>query len=412
MRRLVAAASCASACMQPRATTCGDRVCEVGDTCTASGCASSLDVEACTSLAAGAPCNSLVTSGRAVCQSGACLPAVWNASATTTALGQPAGLAIDAAGDLYVADAGHHQIARIDASGASTIIAGTGAACPAATLACGDGGAATSAQLASPRGVAIDELGNVYVADSGDNRIRWIDAAGQIHALAGDGTFGFAGDAGMPASAARFRAPAGMFFDAAASALYVADAGNHVVRIIDLSREAASATITTFAGTPAMLGFAGDGMPSTSAALYLPGAVARCPSGDVFIADSGNNRIRRVDTAGTISTVIGDGTPVSSGDDGPAQLFSIDQPLGVACDPVGNLAATSTTVVRLVAADANATVDGTRDVQSIYGAAPRDAYPASATSCLAGIAFRSATDVDVVDTCTGLLVELRRESAP
>jgi sugar lactone lactonase YvrE len=215
-----------------------------------------------------------------------------------------------------------------------------------------------------------------------------------------------AGFADGAALTARFRSPAGLYFDAAARQLYVADAGNHVVRVIDLTSGMANATVRTIAGTSESRG---DGGPATNALLYTPRAITRCPNGDLFIADTGNHRVRRVaNTTGGISTVLGDGTAVSSGEGSPATRFPVDAPLGLACDAIGNLFVSSTTTVRLVPADGNGVVDGTGEVRTIYGALPRDTFPASVTRCLTGLAVIDATTIQVTDSCTGMLVELRR----
>ena len=195
--------------------------------------------------------------------------------------------------------------------------------------------------------------------------------------------------------------------------LYVADAGNHVIRAIDLAGGPASATIRTVAGRPATRGLFGDGGLATAALLYAPAAITRCPDGDLMIADAGNHRVRRIESAtGAISTVLGDGTAASSGEGAPAAEFPVQHPLGLACDATGNLFVSSTTTIRMLAADAAGVVDGTGTVQTVYGAAPRDVYPASVTSCLGGIVVPGPTTLQLVYACAGLLVELARVPAP
>jgi hypothetical protein len=183
-----------------------------------------------------------------------------------------------------------------------------------------------------------------------------------------------------------------------------------VIRAIDLSNGISAATVSTVAGTSATVGYLGDGGPASEALLYGPQAVTRCGNGDLFIADTGNNRVRRV-AAGTnvITTVLGDGLPASLGEGSPASQFPVDAPLGLACDAYGNLYVTSTTAVRIVPADSNGVVDGTSAVQTIYGAEPRDEFPQSVTSCLTGLVVVDAMTVQVVDACTGLLVQLTRQ---
>src|SRR5262249_16338809 len=137
-----------------------------------------------------------------------------------------------------------------------------------------------------------------------------------------------------------------------------------------------------------------------------------CPNGDMFIADTGNHRVRRVEGAtGTITTVVGVGVAASSGDGRPASTFPVRSPHGLACDAFGNLFVTSTTRLRLLPADPSGVVDGTGPVSSIYGEV-RDSFPASVTTCLSGIAIIDANTLQLTDSCAGLLVELHRDVAP
>ncbi len=173
----------------------------------------------------------------------------------------------------------------------------------------GDGGPATSAQLngVAVNGVAVDASGNVYIADL-NSRVRKVDSSGTITTVAGMGTNGFSGDGG-PATSAELNGPEGPAVDASGN-LYFADSGNSRVRKVD-----ASGTITTVAGT-GTAGFSGDGGPATSAELNYPFAVAVDGAGNLYIADRGDNRVRKVDASGTITTVAGTGTAGFSGDGG------------------------------------------------------------------------------------------------
>jgi cysteine-rich repeat protein len=267
-------------------------------------------------------------------------------------------------------------------------------------------------------GIAYDaSAGLIYLTESTANRIHVVTIVDPddkhtwtIATLANeDGTSGFTNGA---ASTARFRNPTGLYLDVQAQTLYVADTGNHVLRAIDLSGGPGTASVTTVAGTPETLGFFGDYGPAASALLFQPQAVTRCDNGDIFLADTGNHRVRRIEPDGTITTVLGDGTAASSGEGAPAVTFPVNAPLGLACDPFGNLLVTSTTAVRLVAANDDGMVDGLGPAITIYGAAPRDTFPASVTRCLTGLAIVDATTVQVTDSCTGILIELRREPAP
>jgi sugar lactone lactonase YvrE len=221
---------------------------------------------------------------------------------------------------------------------------------------------------------------------------------------------GAAGFSDGPAQAAEFRAPTGLYFDPTADVLYVADTGNHVVRAIDLSSGIANATVSTVVGTPATLGYFGDGGPASDALLDVPQAITRCSNGDLFVADTGNDRVRRIAAGtGTITTVLGDGTAASSGEGGPASTLPVDAPHGLACDAIGNLFVTSTAAVRMVLADDAGIVDGTGAVRTIYGLPPRSAFPSSVTRCLSGLAVVDTSTVLVTDSCTGIMVELQRQ---
>jgi hypothetical protein len=153
-------------------------------------------------------------------------------------------------------------------------------------------------------------------------------------------------------------------------------------------------------------------MAATSALLHAPRAVTRAPNGDLFIADTGNHRVRRVEAAtGILTTVLGVGVVASSGDGSPALSFPVAAPAGIAVDENGNVFVSSTTTVRMLEADDAGSVDGHRGVRTIYGAAPRDIFPACATQCLTGVAVGDATTVHVVDSCAGMHVELKRVAA-
>ena len=224
-----------------------------------------------------------------------------------------------------------------------------------------------------------------------------------IATLAGINTTGDFSN-GTSLTTAQFRDPTGLFLDPTTRVLYVADTGNHVIRAIDLQ----AGSITTVAGMPEQLGFFGDGGTATNALLYQPQAITRCGNGDVFIADTGNHRVRRV-SQGTITTVLGDGVAASSGAGTPARTFPVDMPLGLACDSFGNVFVTSSTTVRMLAANDQGVVDGSGPVQTIYGAAPRTSFPAAVSFCLTGISTVDASTVRVTDACAGLWIELKRQ---
>jgi len=241
-----------------------------------------------------------------------------NGPATSAQFYGPAGLAVDSLGNLYIADYGNNRIRKVS-NGVIATVAGGGASL-------GDNGPATSAQLALPYGIAVDSGGNLYVADWGNNRIRKV-SNGVITTVAGNGTRGFSGDNGL-ATAAQLANPQGIAVDSAGN-LYIADFGNASIRKVS------NGIITTVAGngTP---GFSGDNGPATSAQLYLPYGIAVDSAGNLYIGDSGNNRIRKVSN-GVIATVAGNGTFGFSGDNGPATSAQLANPYGVAIDSAGNL---------------------------------------------------------------------------
>jgi sugar lactone lactonase YvrE len=243
--------------------------------------------------------------------------------ATSAALGGPNGVGVDTAGNVFITDT--HRIRRVDAiTGIITTVAGNGF--PGFS---GDGGAAASAELNYPYGVAADTAGNLFIADVGNSRIRRVDAAtGIIMTVAGIGGSGYSGDGG-PATSAAFFVVHGVAVDAAGN-LFIADSGNDCIRRVD----AITGIITTVAGNGSP-GFSGDAGPATSAALNLPYGVAVDASGNLFVAEYENHRIRRIDgVTGIITTVAGDGT---LGNGGPAVNAALALPRGVSVDVSGNL---------------------------------------------------------------------------
>jgi uncharacterized protein (TIGR03437 family) len=246
--------------------------------------------------------------------------------ATAALLDYPADVAVDAAGNLYIADQFNHRIRRVSSTGTITTIAGTGV--PGFS---GDGGPAAGAQLNKPVAVAVDSSRNVYLSDTQNNRIRKIGADGKISTFAGNGTYGFSGEGG-PAVSAMLGGPVGLATDAIGN-VFVADSGNNRIR-----RIAPDGTITTVAGNGSGM-FSGDGGPAASASLQNPQGVAVDPEGNLYIADLGNRRVRRVATDGTITTVASNGQGGGSGppEGSPATAGPLDSPSSVAVDGKGNL---------------------------------------------------------------------------
>jgi sugar lactone lactonase YvrE len=247
--------------------------------------------------------------------------------ATSASLALPEGITLDASGNLFIADHGKCVVRRVDAvTGVITTVAGNGNYGYS-----GDGGPATSASLEYPSDVAVDKWGNLFIDDSDNNRIRRVDATtGIITTVAGNGTAGFSGDGGA-ATSASLNFPYGVALDASGN-LFIADGDNSRIRRVD----AVTQVITTVAGN-GNFSFSGDGGSATSASLDFPSGVAVDASGNLFIADSDNSRIRRVDAkTGIITTVAGNGTNGYSGDGGPATSASLYYPFGVAVDTSGN----------------------------------------------------------------------------
>jgi sugar lactone lactonase YvrE len=249
-------------------------------------------------------------------------------AATSARLAWPSAVALDGAGHLFIADRDNQRIRQVDLStGVITTLAGNGVFAYA-----GDGGPAASASLFNPQGLAADGNGHVFIADTINSRIRQVDlATGIITTVAGNGTTGYGGDGGAATAASLFF-PFGVAVDSSGN-IFIADSGNQRVRRIDL----ATGIITTIAGT-GTLGYGGDGGPATAAELFAPDAVAVDATGRLFIADSQNNRVRQVDLAsGVITTVAGNGTFGFSGDFGLAVNAQLGIPDGVAVDGAGHL---------------------------------------------------------------------------
>ncbi len=283
---------------------------------------------------------------------------VGNGNPAYTGDGQPAGpnttvsspqnVALDGAGNLYIADTGNNAVRVLwAATGIVTTIAGNGIQGDG-----GDGGPATIATLNAPSGVTIDAQGNIFIADTSNHRIRMMcavapgtpifgtacpPAAADITTVAGtgmingNGSGGFSGDGG-PATQADLNFPYAVAFDAAGN-MYIPDQENNVVRIVN-----PSGTITTFAGTGGSHGYAGDGQPATSALLWGPTGVAIDPAGNVYFADTQNNAIRKVSSlTGIISTLAVNGSGVYYLAGTNPEAVSINGPQGVFLDPWGNL---------------------------------------------------------------------------
>jgi len=248
-------------------------------------------------------------------------------SGNSSALAQitsPAGVAVDASGNVYVADTSSHRIQKVALGGTVTTIAGHGTAGFS-----GDNGPALAAQLNSPSGVAVDYTGTLYISDSGNHRLRRVLPGGTITSLAGNGNPGFSSDSG-PASTAMLNRPSGIAVDLIGN-LYLADQFNYRLRKIGTN-----GGIAPIAGNGAR-SFSVNGGAASGAQLDQPKALAMDAAGNLYIADGNNCRVRKVSPNGTITTIAGTGAPGYSGDNGPATGAQLAYQLGIAVSPAGEL---------------------------------------------------------------------------
>jgi uncharacterized protein (TIGR03437 family) len=315
-------------------------------------------------------------------------------AAISASLSAPSGVAADSSGNIYIGDSENDRVRRVDASGVISTIAGQGASI-------GDSGPAPAARLDKPWGIATDSAGNLFIADQTNHRVRMVTPAGLISTVAGNGRQGYSGDGG-PATAASLNSPWDVKLDAANN-MYIADAGNSVIRKVS-----PSGTITTFAGggpccaandggpaTSVFLGFpdalavdntgnvyttdltqvsirkitprgtistiaggggrhgyGGDGGPATSATFNGQfGALLADPAGNVYVCDQLNNRVRKIDTQGIITTFAGNGNSGRTGDGGPANVATAGNPVGLAQDQTGRIYIVDGGSVRVVNPD-------------------------------------------------------------
>jgi uncharacterized protein (TIGR03437 family) len=234
------------------------------------------------------------------------------------------GVAVDPSGNVFISDGVNYRVRKVTPSGGISTFVGNGK-----YRFVGDGGPASSAVLNFPAGISVDSLDNIFLADSFNNRIRKVTAAGTIDTFAGTGTGQFFGDGG-PATQAGLLFPFSVAVDPSRN-VFIADTQNDLIRKV-----VPSGIISTIAGN-LLHGYSGDGGPGVTAMINLPVGVATDASGNVFIADNNNNRVRRVTTDGVITTVAGNGARTFAGDGGPAAKASLNLPTGVAVDAAGNL---------------------------------------------------------------------------
>ncbi len=246
-------------------------------------------------------------------------------AATAAEMHSPWGVAVDKACNVYAAEYGNCIIRKITTNGIISTVAGM----PNANGFYGDGGQATAAELNFPTGVAIDSLANIYIADNTNNRVRKVNALGIMSTFAGNGTGSFSGDGGA-ATAAEINVASGVATDTHGN-VFIADFYGFRVRKVN-----SGGTISTVAGNGGY-GFSGDGTPATSASIKSFIGVAVDKTGNIYIADQGNARVRKVNTNGIISTFAGNGSQNFSGDGGAASTAELNYPYGVGTDMTGNV---------------------------------------------------------------------------
>jgi N-acetylneuraminic acid mutarotase len=310
--------------------------------------------------------------------------------AVNASLEGPWGIAIDSSGNLYVADLGNYRVRRVDASsGDINTVAGNG------TLTT-NGVIATESDLFDARSSVMDSSGNLFIADSQNRTIRRVDAtSGLISDYAGTGSSGYSAD-GTSATSANLNCPTSVALDSAQN-VYFADACNEIVQKIDRS----SGLISVIAGTPDYSGYNGDGIAATSSFLQCPYGIAFDSSDNLYIADTCNQRIRKVDHAsGLISTVAGSGSQGFSGDGAQATSADLNYPYDVAVDGSKNLFIADYDNQRIRRVDATAgvitTIAGGGSDTSSNGIAATSAQ----LSCPEGVALDPAGDVFLSDECT------------
>jgi sugar lactone lactonase YvrE len=308
--------------------------------------------------------------------------------ATSAQLNYPRGVAVDSAGNLFIADMVNNIIRKVSPSGIISTLAGKAVEGIGGFAGySGDEGPATSALLYYPSAVTTDSDGNLFIADRGNLRIRKVSPSGIITTVAGNGSEGYGGDGG-PATSAQLKSPYGMAVDSAGD-LFILDSDNHCIRKVS------SGIITTVAGNGSK-GYGGDGGPATSAQLNKPLGAALDSSGNLYIADSENCRVRKVSSSGIITTVAGNGFVTFSGDGGPAVLAQLKNPIAVAVDTAGNLFITdeANRRIRKVSASGIITTVAGNGNWGISG----DGGPAtSAMLTPFGIAVDSAGNLFIVD---------------
>ncbi len=376
-----------------------------------------------------APAGSYVTSGRTIWSIAGngivCFPPTSacgdGASSVDATLDNPAGIAVGSDGTVYIADTADYKIRKVTSSGAISTVAGNGTQCAPSTSPCGDGGPGAGSQLSNPRGLALGADGSLYIADSGTNRIRRLAPNGTLSTVAGNGvacsdpTAG-CGDGGS-ATDANLKSPRGVAVDAQNGDLYIADSGTNRIRKIS------DGIITTVAGTGAICSgptlACGDGAVATLASFNNPSGVAVDGAHNVFVADTYDNRIRRVAAAGSITTVVGTGsgcadTTSSCGDGGTPTFAKLTNPFAVAvAGGVVYIADSGAHKIRRVASGSISTIAGT-GAECLTSPACGDGGAATAAqfSLPSALSVDARGDIFVADTDDALIRWLTGPPAP
>jgi uncharacterized protein (TIGR03437 family) len=313
----------------------------------------------------------------------------------TTALAPSGGLAVDASGNIYISDTNNSRILKVSGGTITTVV--------------GPGGLAAYPSLYQPAGIALDAAGDLFIADNGNYLIREVKSGStNVITVAGSGSGGYYGDGG-PATSATLYGPSGVAVDASGN-IFIADTFNNVIREVTAS----NGYISTVAGVQALPGFSGDNGPATSSGLDNPTGLFVDGSGNIFIADLGNNRIRKFTVGGSITTVAGNGGEGHSGIPGPATSAELYNPSSVFEDASGNLfiaAIYNNSILEVSAATGNiSTVAGMEGTSGFYGDG------GAATSALlyhpGDVVVDASEDVFLADTLNNRIREVTATIVP